>query len=251
MRIISACLLTFVFSFSALAQPYTQLGLSPASVMDKYDYILTAHPQAHESEFQKENIKKYKEELQKSLKESSLEDIKDTLEQVVAKIPQEAKREAYTKILNNSSQKQLLKFISSPELMQSALVGESANFSLYRDEPLIAVTHILITGLLLFVIIDTIVKSKRPTYRSYPVKVEGLTYCSKSTFNQYVSSAERENMKQDAKEKCKTQSPRPDTCKSDGILYHLELYSLTTNSGQTYNSNEGSCIGFASYTSKK
>ncbi len=251
MRSLSALILMLTFSFTALAQPYSQINLSPSAIVKKYDYILTAHPQAHEDSFQNENLKKYKEELSASLSRSSEEEVKESFEQIIAKIPQRSKREAYLKVLKNSTQEELLAFISAPALMNDALAGEGANFALITDEPLIVATYIIMTGLILFVMINAIVKSNRPRFASYPVTIQDVPYCADYTFNQYVSSAERNNMKADAKMRCESESPRPDTCEFFGFLYSFERYTYTTQNGNSVQGNEGSCTGVASYRSKK
>lgn len=251
MRSLSALVLMLTFSFTAIAQPYSQAIHSPSAIVQKYDYLLTAHPRAHEESFQKENQKKYREELTASLSNSSIEEVKENFSKVISKIPQKAKRDAYIKMLQNSSKEELLAFMSAPSLMNAALAGEGANFSLIMDEPLIVVTHIILTGLILFVVINAIARSTWPRFNSYAVTVQDVPYCSDYIYNQYVSSAERQIMKDEARTKCETESPRPDTCKYIGFLYNFERYTLIAQNGQEVQSNEGACTGVASYRSKK
>ena len=251
MRSLLAFLLLLTFSFTALAQPYAQTMLSPSAIMEKYDYLLTSHPQAHEAEFKREKLLKYKQELTASLANSTEEEVKQSFESVVAKIAHAEKREAYLKILKNSTKQQLTDFMTAPALMSSALAGESANFSIITDEPLISITYIVMTGLILFVIINAIAKSNRPKYVSYPTTIENVTFCADYTFNQFVSTAEKENMKTDARMRCESESPRPDTCKFFGFLYNFERYSYTASNGDSFEGQEGSCTGVAAYRSKK
>jgi hypothetical protein len=199
-----------------------------ASVMTKYDYLLTAHPQAHESEFATKTLKDMNAEVAALTGKMSKEDLHAELELFLNKVPTKEQRDAFTKLMASSSTVEMANFFTKPELMQAALRGESANFALsFSENPEMFVIPTLILGLAIVAIIYAIKNAKYQTFES-----SYFLEC------QYLSSGEQEALKESAKQKCLAGATNPETCKLDSFRDETTNYQGGQGGTETYEKTE-------------
>jgi hypothetical protein len=203
-------IMLMTFSFTSIAAPYSQ-NKSISSIMTKYDYLMTSHPQSHEEAFQADTMKKFKMDLSKAVKDASKEELLESFDDVLAEIPTKEKREVYLKLLKNSSKEEMTAFLASPRLLTDALQGQSANFFV-DGEPMISAVLILIVGIIIMaVVIGTIEDSKYEFFASFEVAGGSCTYLDEGT---------RAAMKENALSRCASGATHPDTCVSTGFTTH-------------------------------
>ena len=220
-------LLLITFSFNSLAGTIGN-AKDISEIMIKYDYLLSSHPNAHEKDFQKTTLENFKKDLQAAVSTTDKNELEKSFQEVVKNIPSKEKRDAYLKVLRNSSQSQVAAMLANPDILKSSLRGESANFFLGSDAPLglnIAVT--LVAGLILYAIISAVVFSiKYETFNSYQVRTGECTY---SSLEYNASSSTISDMKEDARRDCKNGAKNPSTCEPNGWDY-----SESTEYSQSY-----------------
>ncbi len=125
MKKMMAQLLLITFSLSTFAtQPQNEVK----NIVKKYDYLLTSHPQAHEADFRAETIESFEDELNTFIDSASDEELKAGFATIINQIPSQEKRASFLKILSNSSDAELAKYLSDPELLSQSIQGEGANF---------------------------------------------------------------------------------------------------------------------------
>ncbi len=127
---VKSFILSAFFSVSALAQPYANTDLNLNQTLEKFDYMLTSHPMAHDDQFKAKTLAQMKQEIRAVVEASSTEELIKSFNILIEQIPQSETREAYLRVLETSSPEDLELFLASPELMSEALIGEGANFSL-------------------------------------------------------------------------------------------------------------------------
>jgi hypothetical protein len=194
------------FSFTAIATPFTQ-SKNISNIMSNYDYLVTSHPQAHEVEFQKESLKKFKADLEVAVATASEKELKESFDKILAEIPTKEKREVYLKLLQNSSKTEIAAFLASPKLLAETLQGQSANFFV-RGEPMINAMIFLFAGLIIAAIVNSIIQhAKYQFYNSYEV--------SGGCSAQYNDT--KEALKANVMGKCLADATNPETCRHTGF----------------------------------
>ncbi len=249
MKSVSTFIILCLFSFTVLAQPYTRVNSSVDTILKKYDYLLTSHPQAHESEFKAKTLKDFTIELKASLENSSKEDVLKNFESILNKIPQQEKREAYLKMIKNSSKDELAAFLSNPQLLSDSLRGEGSNFAMITGEPVVDVILYVVGAVILYAIIESIVLAiKYEDFKSYQTYLGFVGICDQATLNAQTNSTEREAMKNDAAAKCDANARRPITCEFSGWSYS---FSQGSTFDQVDEYTRGDCYVKATYRAKK
>ncbi len=195
-------ILVFTFSFQVLAQTAPKPSIN--SVMAKYDYLMTAHPQAHEEAFKKDNLEKFKQELATLTQKMSKEEVEAELEILLEKVPTKSQRTAFRKLLKSSTASELATFFANPKLLSAGLQGEGANFAMNWEEngATIGLLALLMVGAI-FLILDAIKHMKYEffTYRSsYGVGCNDL------------SSDEKNELDRGALRDCRNNAAHPETC---------------------------------------
>tara|TARA_R110002049_G_scaffold298810_1_gene488757 strand:+ start:351 stop:1109 length:759 start_codon:yes stop_codon:yes gene_type:complete len=197
-------------------------------VVTKYDYLLTSHPQAHEAEFRKATMESFNADLASISKTLTKEELQVEIEKLIAKVPTQADRDAFNKILATSSKEELAAMFSNPNLLTQALRGEGANFSFTNGPSIHTIILGLVAVLVIAVIVDAIVTSiKYDFYYSYSIQGEG--WVNYNTFDQQptttcyffpsTSESEKQNMIDDALTRCEASSKYPETCRFSGWSY--------------------------------
>lgn len=223
-----SCLLSLMLVFSSYAGT---VGLKSNNdigrIVKKYDYLLTSHPQAHEADFRKATLESFNTELSAVSKSLTKEELEVEIQKLIAKVPTQADRDAFNKVLATSSKEELAGMLSNPNLLTQALRGQGANFS-FTNGPSI---HTIILGLVAVLVIALIVDAvataiKYDFYYSYSVQGEGwvnynafdepITSCY---FYPSTSEAEKQNMIDDAMTRCEASSKYPETCRFSGWSY--------------------------------
>ncbi len=121
LALIACCLMVF----SSIANDKYTLS----DVMLKYNYQLTAHPQAHESEFREEVTKNYEQEAKGVISKMSSEEIKAELDKLINKIPSEEERISIIEKLKTLNQEQIIRLLADESFLDEVFNGESSNFS--------------------------------------------------------------------------------------------------------------------------
>ncbi len=220
-KLILNSIFLFVFSFQTIAAPLNE-AKSIKDVMVKYDYLLSAHPDAHKKEFRDKMIKKFQEDLKVSVNNTSKEELKKSFDQLLNEIPSKEKRETYLKVLKNSSKKEIVSYLTDPTLLQDSLKGESANFFITNSVAL-DIIIIVFGGLILYAIIEAIVVAiKYETFKSYSLSFGGA--CTTSNLEWNYSYAQIEAAKDNAYSKCRNGAKHPSTCKWAGWDWNETSY---------------------------
>jgi hypothetical protein len=203
---VTSFLVLLTFSFTTMAAPLAH-SKSVSSVLTKYDYLLTSHPQAHEADFQAKSMQKFKAELQSVVESSSRAELESSFDEILNEIPTQEKREVYLKVLKNSSKEELVEFLANPMLLADSLRGQSANFFV-EGEPVLNAVIFLFAGLIIAAIISAVVdNAKYERFESYEME-RGCTA---------LYDHEEVAMKENAMNKCLSQAKYPETCRSTGL----------------------------------
>jgi hypothetical protein len=184
-----------------------------ANVMTKYDYLLTAHPQAHEEEFASKNLKAMKSEITALTKSMSKSELSAQLEVIIDKVPTEKQREAFRKLMETSTPEQLATFMASPKLLQAALRGEGANFALNWSENagLHIFTGVIVAAFLVLIITQIIRHAKYEFFSSQ-------RYGECSDLTQSV----KDEINNTAKDYCLRGARHPETCERDSFKTYYD-----------------------------
>ncbi len=203
-------LLLFIFCFNSFALPLKKAS-DVSEVMQKYDYMLTAHPEAHDKSFRAKTMEDFKEELMSSVSKANDAELQIAFDSILNEIPSQEKRETYLKVLKNSSKEEVASYLTDPKLLEDALRGESANFFITGDLVL-DIALILIGALILYAIIEAIVFAiKYKKYEStYSFSWGGACTISNMEYN--YSYYEIEAIKDNAYNKCRNEAEHPSTC---------------------------------------
>lgn len=206
-------------------------------IVTKYDYLLTSHPQAHEAAFREATLESFNSELGSISKSLSKEELEAEIKTLIAKVPTQADRDAFTKVLATSSKEELAEMLTNPNLLTQALRGEGANFSFNNGPSIHTIILGLVAVLIIAVIVDAIADSiKYDYYYSYSVQGEGWVHYNafdEATTSCYfypsTSESEKQNMIADALNRCEASSKYPETCRFNGWSYsdnfNQNLYS--------------------------
>lgn len=191
-----------VQSFAAVVNQAVPLN----QVFQKYDYLLTAHPSAHETEFRNNTIADFKDEIELSLSGKTQAEKIKAFEQVVEQLPTQDLKVAYIKLIKNSSEEELAKLATNDELLKQSLQGQGANFYTsginWETVGYIALGAALV-GLLVWA---AIVSAK---YQYYTASDDWS--CG------HLSAAEEQQLVDLAMTKCKTRANHPETCRLSGV----------------------------------
>ncbi len=200
-----ALLLLLTFSIQTMAQSFMP-NKSVSSIMQKYDYLLNVHPEAHLTQFKEAQLKNFEMEITEIAKTKSPKQLRAEVKAILNQIPTREQRVTFDKIIKNSTPKEIAAFLLNPSLLQSALQGEGANFALnFNSENLLQyITLALAAALILAIIIEVV---KNAQYEHFRASVGGS--CGG------LSSFEKDAIKQRAKDKCYTQAKYPGTCEQD------------------------------------
>lgn len=208
---------------------------SIANVMTKYDYLLTAHPQAHEEEFAKQNLEAMKKEMKSLTSKMSKDQLNIELETILKKVPTSEQRVAFQKLLETSTPEQVAAFFTSPKLLQAALRGEGANFAMnWEENGAMYVLGALFLSLIVVAIIEAIKYSKYEWF-----------YASNGLECRLLSSAEQNDILRRALRKCRDGATHPETC--ERYSFGDDTDSWEDSNGNTYEDTD--CE--AAYRAKK
>ncbi len=223
-----SCLLSFMLMFSSYAGT---VGLKSNNdigrVVTKYDYLLTSHPQAHENEFRKATLESFKADLAGISKSLTRQELQVEIQKLIARVPTQADRDAFNKILATSSKEELAGMLTNPSLLTQALRGEGANFSFNNGPSVQTIIIGLVAVLVLAVIIDAVATAiKYDFYYSYSIQGEGwVNYnafdepTTSCFFFPSTSESEKQDMIDDALNRCEAASKYPETCRFTGWTY--------------------------------
>ncbi len=222
-------LLIFTFSLQSMASTMPKNNI--ANVLVKYDYLLTAHPQAHEEGFAKDNLKAMKEEIASLTQNMSKEELNAELETVLQKVPTIEQRVAFRKLIESSTPEQVAKFFSNPKLLQAALRGEGANFAMNWEENAAAyVLAALVLALVIAVIFEAIRNAKYQFFTS-----SSPWECS------YLSEIEKNDLLRSALRKCREGANYPETCEREHYGDRTETYT-SYNDGEEETYEDTDCV---------
>jgi hypothetical protein len=195
-------ILVLTFSLQTIAAVKQKPSIS--SVMIKYDYLLTAHPQAHVEEFKTKNLEQFKEELSSLTNSMTKSQLASQLEVLLEKVPTKKEREAFRKVLESSTASELNKFLANPKLFSAALQGEGANFAMnWEENGAIYGLLILMAVGVVFLILDTI---KHMKYEFFTARSSYGLACSD------LSSFEKNELDRRALRDCRDNALYPETC---------------------------------------
>ena len=221
--------LLMVFAVNSFAAPIGN-AKDISGIMMKYDYLLSSHPQAHEKSFKDSSLVKFKKELEAAVLENSKEENELEFREILQNIPTQEDRDAYLKVLKNSSKTQIVAMLADPKLLEASIRGESANFFV-KGKPLINTAIILVAALLIYAIVMNVIENGKWQRFQSSSSVRAGT-CETT----WVPDHELDAIIEDARSKCETQANHPETCKSNGFNYFSDTqysdnypYNSTTN----------------------
>jgi hypothetical protein len=200
MKHILICLLTLSFSLQSIAVNMPKNSIS--SVMTKYDYLLTAHPQAHETEFSANTLKAMKSELAQMASSMTKEELSLELEVLLKQVPTIEQRVSFTKLLETATPEQISSFFANPKLLEAALRGQGANFAMDWDEyGAVMVLGALVLALVVAVIVQAIKDSRYQFFTAW-----NGSQCAS------LSASVKADLLEEAKNKCLSGATHPETC---------------------------------------
>lgn len=211
LRYISTSLIVFLMTFNAMAQNATMKKNALSDTLKKYEYMLTAAPNAG-SEEAKIAVEALKADIADIAKNASKEELQEEFNKMIRQIPSAEKREAYKSLLENSSKAKLEKMMSNPQFLADSFKGEGANFT-SSDDLFSTFLYVTIGALVLFAIIAAIDNAVDHQYY-YSSTISFYEYgafaiCTRSD----LTYDEEEFMINNALDKCERRANNPQTCR--------------------------------------
>lgn len=237
-----AVILVYAFTFNAIANVNNQ---SLSSLLLKYEYALTAHPNAHEAEFRSENINKMKEVVSEYASQVSKDVLKNDFNKIVERIPSAEKRELFLETIENSSFEELKELATNEAILNQAFRGDSSNFSVNDGVQTYHIIYAVTIGLFLYLLLSG--ESTSKDYDFFSSRTVWVSAYTSSDF--YICSGsdlfpfEAQSLQNEARQSCINNSPNPDTCAFAG-------YSATTQE-PLFDYQPYTCMISALYSSKK
>ncbi len=212
MKLLLHLLITFSLSFNSFALNKTESNQSLQEIIKKYDYLLSSHPNAHIESFRKKAIRDFDEDFSRLVQGRSLQELRNQALIIVAKVPKDDKRAELSMMINHGSKSDLISLLKNKAFIRDAFQGEGANFTSSQVSFSSVVGALLVVSLI-YVIIDEISEAI-----NYEVFSSYSTYASFNSFTgtceySYVSSYEKELMKEDARQSCLALAKYPETCR--------------------------------------
>ena len=141
-----AIVLAYLFATTQVLDN-TQNQKSLTDVLLKYEYMLSAHPSAHLDSFRKETMDSLTKELQDLKKNLTAEDVKDSLKNLVQKIPSSNDKKLYTDMISKHSLEQNIELLKSRSFLNKTFKGEGSNFTTSLSQNILLI-NALVIGLL-------------------------------------------------------------------------------------------------------
>lgn len=232
---------TLIFCLLTIQLGHTKTN-QITTIIETHDAIMATSPNAGDSEFQKSTLQDLKKALSAATQGATKHELQASLNEILAQIPSEAKRQQLKDKMKYASSEELTVLLTSPELMSEAFQGQTSNFVFESSSDwLIAAAAVL----LLYVIIEAIyIGIKYDDFKSYSISYS--TYYNSTCSSSELTNSERSEIRADAMSKCKAYAARPSTCKPDG--YESAEYFDRDYYG---NITSGSCSVVARTIAKK
>ena len=214
--------LLLAFSWNTMGAPIEKAH-NLNKIMTKYDYLLSSHPQAHEKNFRASTIEKFQAELGNAVSTASKAELNDSFNTILEQIPTQDKREAYLKVLQNSSKSDISRFLTDPTLLADSLRGESANF--FTGSTGLDILIIAIAALLVYALIAAIVNvvKYQTFYASFYLTAPSCTSYSVENYN---SPSDVDENIETARARCESRANNPNTCQYSGWSFTERSDSL-------------------------
>ena len=244
MKKIISSIVIYLFTFNAIAlqsNPNIRNGELTDMLM-KYEFLLSAHPNAHLESFQTEQREAFREELTEKSKNMSLSEVKSELLTLVEEIPSQEKRDEFNHLINDSSKEELLNFLSNRSILNDVFKGQGANFTSSDNFGTINVILAIAAVVLMVALISNIEESKFEHFYSYSIDGGAFSYCGE----RYLSETDKILMKENAKLKCELEATLPETCRFRGFNTSDTRNSIGYEDGDYYE-----CSTYAEFIADK
>ncbi len=210
-KLISITLVYLLATFQVAANVNTKEQLTKALV--KYDYMLTAHPQAHIEAFRKNAYKDFQNELESLKSELTQSDVQAVLDDIIAKIPSKKDKEEYRFMINTFSESKNLDLLTDTNFIQKVFRGDSSNFTTSLSRNVLLINALVIGIIVAIVIASDSVSNDSEIFASSPYF---FTEFGRDCRNANVVMSEY--YYEEARVSCETQATNPETCRM-GYIY--------------------------------
>ncbi len=233
MKRLIAIITCFMLSYNSLAST----GVAHVefdSFFKKYEYLLTAHPSAHEEGFRTNTLKEFEKELKSLTSKADQKTLENAIKSLIQKVPSEDKRQEYLDLLNSNDIDSLDKLISDRELLSRALQQDSSNFSSRHDHFHNIILGTIVVGAIIALIYEVSQSIKYEKFKSLSVETDwGGTnfYCSSKSASYLL----RNKLKREAEQKCLDHATYPETCRFD--RFNVTEYENYDYWGNSYSSD--------------
>ena len=205
-KFISITLVYLLATFQVAANANTKEQLTKA--LAKYDYMLTAHPQAHIDSFRKSAYKDLQSELESLKSELSQDDVKTVLDNIVAKIPSKKDQQEYRFMINTFSESKNLELLTDTSFIQKTFRGESSNFTTSVSRNVILVNALVIGIIVAIIIASDSANNDSEVFASSPFFFTEFGRDCWSA-NPFIG----EYYLDEARVSCETHATNPETCR--------------------------------------